>query len=287
MVLEKPPYWMVAERLADDRTVPRLAVDERAARSFRFSQRALAERCRDQLNQVIGQYLRRLSLEAWLRGTAMALLVQLVDLAWLIWQRRVYRRLDHRLTVRNPGLRGQGLAVLSSLGSALLVRLSNAWFRALGQGREPLPGLYPEWSRPTGRIAVAMSIPNATVIGASIVNCSLKSRENNEPVVVATTVTIGYEKPWWQVHSLLLAAASNVAGINPEPEPFVLEISPNDFHISYELNAGIRDVNRYLETLSKLLGEIQDQFTAAQVEIFSPSYHAIRNGNHSTVPHQP
>jgi hypothetical protein len=49
----------------------------------------------------------------------------------------------------------------------------------------------------------------------------------------------------------------------------------------------VRDVNRYRETLSKLLGAIQDPFAAAQVEILSPSYPAIRNGNPSTVPHQP
>jgi hypothetical protein len=36
-----------------------------------------------------------------------------------------------------------------------------------------------------------------------------------------------------------------------------------------------------------LLGAIQDQFAAADVEILSPAYLAMRNGNPSTVPPWP
>jgi small-conductance mechanosensitive channel len=445
VVEEHPPYWMVAERQADGRTVPKLAVDERAARRFGLSQRALAERYRDQLQAAIKQYRSRHNLESWLRGTALALLGLLVYLAWVIWQRRLYRRLHQRVSRRCPGLRiratqllepgqlrpalllslkllhwlllgvisylliplllgffpptqmlaaglrGQILAVLRAVGSgllavvpelltaavilaftALLVRVSNAWFGALDQGRVRMPGFYPEWGRPTGRIAAVLivmaglvlaypyipgagsrtfqgaglfvgllaalgssavatnvisglmliytrgfregdrveingvlgvvqdrallvtrictprnelvSIPNATVIGASIVNYSLAAREIQRPVAVTTTVTIGYDVPWRQVHALLLAAARRIAGICSEPEPFVLQTSLNDFHISYELNASVQDVARYRETLSDLLGAIQDEFAGANVEILSPGYHAIRNGNRSTVP---
>ena len=41
------------------------------------------------------------------------------------------------------------------------------------------------------------------------------------------------------------------------------------------------------EILSDLLGAIQDQFAEAGVEILSPAYHAMRNGNPSTVPPWP
>ncbi|MFS6826431.1 hypothetical protein [Cyanobium sp. ATX-6F1] len=64
-----------------------------------------------------------------------------------------------------------------------------------------------------------MSIPNATVLGASIVNYSLARREIDEPVVIATTVTIGYDVPWRQVHQLMLAAAAATAGISQEVPP--------------------------------------------------------------------
>jgi small-conductance mechanosensitive channel len=78
-----------------------------------------------------------------------------------------------------------------------------------------------------------VSIPNATVLGASIVNYSLARREIAEPVVIATTVTIGYDVPWRQVHRLMLNAAQATAGISEEAPPFVLQTSLNDFHISY------------------------------------------------------
>jgi len=129
-----------------------------------------------------------------------------------------------------------------------------------------------------------VSIPNATVIGASIINYSLAEREIQRPVALATTITIGYDVPWRQVHALMLAAAASVPGICADPPPRVLQTALNDFHISYELDACVRDVDRYRETLSELLAAIQDQFAAADVEILSPGYHAVRDGSSSTVP---
>jgi small-conductance mechanosensitive channel len=131
-----------------------------------------------------------------------------------------------------------------------------------------------------------VSIPNATVIGASVVNFSFSRREIQQPVALATTITIGYDVPWRQVHALMLSAARSVAGITDEIEPFVLQTSLNDFHISYELNAFVRDPATYRQTLSEVLAALQDQFAAAGVEILSPGYHSIRNGNRSTLPPQ-
>ncbi len=265
------------------------------------------------------------------------------------------------------------LSILVILGlTTLLIRGSNAWFRAVNLGRLKIPGFYPEWAQPTARLinlaillgglaisypyipgsgskafqgaglflgvlaalgssAVAtniisglmliytrafqvgdrveingvvgvvqdrallvtrlqtprnelVSIPNATVISASILNYSFSRREIQRPVALATTITIGYDVPWRQVHELMLAAAASTQGITREVKPFVLQTSLNDFHISYELSAFVADASTYRETLSELLGAIQDQFAAADIEILSPGYHAIRNGNPSTVP---
>ncbi len=131
-----------------------------------------------------------------------------------------------------------------------------------------------------------VSIPNATVIGASVVNFSFSRREIQQPVALATTITIGYDVPWRQVHELMLSAARSVGGITDEVEPFVLQTSLNDFHISYELNAFVRDAATYRQTLSEVLAALQDLFAAAGLEILSPGYHAIRNGNRSTLPPQ-
>ena len=132
-----------------------------------------------------------------------------------------------------------------------------------------------------------VSIPNATVIGASIVNFSFSRREIAKPVALATTITIGYDIPWRQVHALLLKAAWAVPGIAADPQPFVLQISLNDFNISYELNASVRDVMTYRETLSDLLASIQDVFAEADVEILSPTYECNRDGSARTVPPLP
>lgn len=129
-----------------------------------------------------------------------------------------------------------------------------------------------------------VSIPNATVITSSIVNFSFSRREIQRSVAVATTITIGYDVPWRQVQALLLQAAGNTAGIAADPAPLVLQTSLNDFHISYELNAHVLEVDHYRETLSDLLAAIQDSFAAADVEILSPGYHALRDGNGRTVP---
>ncbi|MEB3335521.1 MAG: mechanosensitive ion channel domain-containing protein [Cyanobacteriota bacterium] len=132
-----------------------------------------------------------------------------------------------------------------------------------------------------------VSLPNASVIASPILNYSFSGREGAQPVVLATSVTIGYDVPWRQVRDLLLAAAGSVAGIAGDPAPYVLQTSLNDFHITYELNAAVGDVLSYRETLSELLAAIQDQFAAADVEILSPAYHAIRNGDGRTVPTWP
>jgi len=132
-----------------------------------------------------------------------------------------------------------------------------------------------------------VSIPNATVITSPILNFSFGRREIQRPVALATTITIGYDVPWRQVHALMLAAARAVPGIAEDPPPLVLQTSLNDFHISYELNASVRDVLLYRETLSELLASLQDRFAEAGVEILSPAYQSNREGGKSTVPPPP
>jgi len=449
VVQEDPPYSMVGLQLGDGRFLPRLGVDDRAARAFGLPRRELAERYRDELRFAIRHYRSSHTPEAWLRGTALALLVLVVYLLWLRWQCLLNARLRRWLAeAPSPflqglriggtqlldggqerdglqwlratlhwvvlalvsylliplllglfpptqaiaeGLRVQLLTLLLGFSqklvqlipnlltiavilaiSALVIRASNSWFVALERGRLRLPGFYPEWARPTGRMVAVLillaalviaypyvpgsgskvfqgaglfvgllaalgsssiaanilsglmliytrgfregdrvlingvlgvvqerallvtriqtdrfelvSIPNSTVIGTSVTNYSFSRREIQRPVAIATTITIGYDVPWRQVHALMLAAAEQVEGIAAEPAAYVLQLSLNDFHISYELNASLADVGQYRGTLSELLGAIQDQFAAAGVEILSPAYHSLRDGTPSTLP---
>jgi small-conductance mechanosensitive channel len=129
-----------------------------------------------------------------------------------------------------------------------------------------------------------VSVPNSTLLSSYITNFSLSKREVNEPVALTPEVTIGYDIPWRVVHELLIDAARQTEGIGTDPRPLVLQTSLNDFHITYKLIAFLLDDHAYPQTLSSLLGHIQDVFAEAEVEILSPGYQALRRGRSSTVP---
>ncbi|HSH14200.1 MAG TPA: mechanosensitive ion channel family protein, partial [Desulfurivibrionaceae bacterium] len=129
-----------------------------------------------------------------------------------------------------------------------------------------------------------ITIPNAMVLGSHIINYSSSARERG--LILHTTVTIGYDVPWRQVHELLLGAARASENILAEPPPFVLQTSLDDFYVSYQLNAYTDQPNRMALTYSALHQNIQDRFNAAGVEIMSPHYAALRDGNQVTVPEE-
>jgi len=130
-------------------------------------------------------------------------------------------------------------------------------------------------------------IPNAPILGSQILNYSALARSSG--LILNTTVTIGYDAPWRLVHELLIRAALNTEGVLSEPAPFVLETSLNDFHISYELNAYTNLANQMHVIYSCLHQAIQDSFNQAGVEIMSPTFYALRDGNTVTTPpdHRP
>jgi len=129
---------------------------------------------------------------------------------------------------------------------------------------------------------VDISIPNAMVLSSHIVNFSSSAQEHG--LILHTAVTIGYDVPWRQVHELLLAAAVATTPILKEPKPFVLQTSLDDFYVSYELNAYTDQPAVMARTYSELHQNIQDKFNEAGVEILSPHYGAMRDGNRSAIP---
>lgn len=131
---------------------------------------------------------------------------------------------------------------------------------------------------------VDITVPNSMVLGSHIVNYSSTAKHHG--LILNTTVTIGYDVPWRQVHELLIAAAAATPGILPEPAPFVLQTSLDDFYVSYELNAYTNQPNRMAVLYSGLHANIQDRFNEAGVEILSPHYRAPRDGNPTTIPAQ-
>ena len=127
-----------------------------------------------------------------------------------------------------------------------------------------------------------VTIPNGTVLGGVVVNYSAEARKSG--VIFHTVVTIGYSAPWRQVHQLLVSAALQTQDILHEPSPFVLQTALNDFYVSYELNAYTAKPTKMLDIYSVLHQNIQDKFNEAGVEINSPHYTSLRDGNDTTIP---
>ena len=129
---------------------------------------------------------------------------------------------------------------------------------------------------------VDVTIPNSMVLGSHIINYSATARENG--VILHTTLTIGYDAPWPKVHEVMKEAARRTEGILESPEPFVLQTALGDYAISYELNVYTSEPNRMSALYSGLHQNLQDTFAEAGIEILSPVYHALRDGNPSTLP---
>ena len=129
---------------------------------------------------------------------------------------------------------------------------------------------------------VDVAVPNSMVLGSHIVNYSSSAQSHG--LILHTGVTIGYDAPWRQVHELLISAADATQNILKDPKPFVLQTSLDDFYVSYELNAFTDQPATMARTYSELHQHIQDKFNEAGVEIMSPHYGALRDGNQVTIP---
>lgn len=127
-----------------------------------------------------------------------------------------------------------------------------------------------------------ITIPNATIINAHLWNYSKSA--SSIGIIIHTTVTIGYDVPSKQVVDLLLKAAANTKDLSRESKPFVLQKSLGDFYVEYELNVYTKQPQKMAVLTSDLNNSILEEFNKAGVEIMSPHYSALRDGNASTIP---
>ncbi len=132
---------------------------------------------------------------------------------------------------------------------------------------------------------VVITIPNASVLSAQIINYSSAAQDpDTPPLILHTTITLGYDLPWRKVHEALINAARATAHILTEPAPFVLQTSLDDFYVSYEINAYTDKPKIMAKIYSELHQNIQDQCNEVGIEILSPHYRAMRDGNQNTIP---
>ena len=127
-----------------------------------------------------------------------------------------------------------------------------------------------------------ISIPNSTVMSSHTINYS--SEAPDKGLIIHTTVTIGYDVPWKQMHQALIDAALRTDMILKDPKPFVLQTSLDDFYVSYQCNAYIKEANKQALIYSNLHQNIQDVCNEVGIEILSPHYRAMRDGNQVTIP---
>lgn len=114
----------------------------------------------------------------------------------------------------------------------------------------------------------SLTIPNAVVVASTVRNFSAQGHA----AAISTTLTIGYDTPWRQVHAMLIEAAKQTPQIADQPAPYVLQRALSDFYVEYEVFGTLRDPSTRFATISALLGNIQDVFNRYGVQIMSPHF---------------
>ncbi len=127
-----------------------------------------------------------------------------------------------------------------------------------------------------------ISIPNSTVMNSHTVNYSSDAPEKG--LILYTNVTVGYDIEWRKVYELLTAAADRTEMVEKDPPPFVLQLSLDDYYITYQLNAYTKQPNRQAAIYSKLFENVQDVFNESGIELMSPHFYALRDGHDINIP---
>lgn len=127
-----------------------------------------------------------------------------------------------------------------------------------------------------------ISIPNSQVMNSHTINYSIDIDET--PLIVYTQVTMAYELPWQRVHELALKACAKVDLLEKDPAPIIMQRSLDDFYVTYQVNAFTRHPHQQAMIYSELHKHILDVFHEAGIELLSPHYQAMRDGNKADIP---
>ncbi len=114
-----------------------------------------------------------------------------------------------------------------------------------------------------------ITIPNTVILSSSITN---STRLAIVGLSASTTISIGYDTPWREVHAMLIEAAERTPGVASDPAPFVTKTALDDFYVSYKLTIEILDRQKRRETMSALHANILDVFNEHGRQIMSPHY---------------
>ena len=118
-----------------------------------------------------------------------------------------------------------------------------------------------------------LTLPNAMVLETPTRNFS-RNTAGRSVVVLDTSVTIGYDTPWRQVHEMLKEAARRTQGVLTEPVPQVYQTALSDFYVEYRLvmHGMLEEDRPRIELRGRLHQNVQDVFNEHGVQIMSPHY---------------
>ena len=115
-----------------------------------------------------------------------------------------------------------------------------------------------------------VTVPNAVVVSGKIINLSAESADGG--VNLTTSVTIGYDTPWRQVHALLELAARRTPGIDQQIAPVGRKLGLLDWYTSYELQVRLLPTTKLPDGRNALHSSIIDVFNEFGVQIMSPNF---------------
>ncbi len=115
-----------------------------------------------------------------------------------------------------------------------------------------------------------VTVPNAVVVSGKIINLSAESADGG--VNLTTSVTIGYDTPWRQVHALLELAARRTPGIDQQIAPVVRKLGLLAWYTSYELQVRLLPTTKLPDGRNALHSSIIDVFNEFGVQIMSPNF---------------
>lgn len=117
-----------------------------------------------------------------------------------------------------------------------------------------------------------ITIPHSVLVGTATTNYSSLAGDNG--MAVTTSVTIGYDVPWRQVHALLQLGAARTQGLRRTPAPRVMQRELSDVCVEYLLLAHLEEGKNRAAVLSELHAQIQDAFNEFSVQIMAPHFEA-------------
>lgn len=119
-----------------------------------------------------------------------------------------------------------------------------------------------------------VSIPNSAILSGATVNYSSLGKEFG--LALNVKVKVRYEYSHNLVEELLIEAALLTQDIAKAPCPYVFQLSLEELHAVYELNAYTFNPNNMYFIKSDLVKNIQNTFKQSNVEIYSTQYVEIK-----------